>query len=258
MSKNSNHKNSDLSEILRSKYEKFNLCFEAAYKGRNYQERDEYREVIKSAKQLLLNTKYNKPETGALIAYMLLRASRLRAIINNVARVPDLKNQNRMLWDKRMINDGLEYINKSASGNEVSEYHLRAGINACYVLAKDYESTDWKKIISLYNQYLEINDSTEISIERAKIISKVYGPKAGIEALMEIDTKDNPLRVIAVNSSLAEYHIKLNDFKQAIEHLSKSHDLSKDEQEKSSYLNKIEFCRQQIMLSKKYDQALSF
>ena len=251
-------KKSILTEILKSKYEKFNLCFEAAYKGKNYQERDEYREVIKSTKELTSKSQYDKPETNALIAYMLLKTSRLRAIINNVARVPNLQNQNRLLWDKRMIQEGLEYINKSAGGSKVSEYHLRAGINACIVLAKDYESTDWKKIISLYDQYLDINDSTNIALEKIEIIAEVDGLKAGIDALRQIDTSNNPGRTKEVNSSLAEYHIKLNDYEQAIEHLSKSHDLSNDEIERSSFLNKIEFCRQQIVLSKKYDQALSF
>lgn len=253
-----NQKRVDLSKVLKAKYEKFNLCFEAAYKGRNYEERDEYRQVIKSVKEISLKPEGNQPETHALIAYMLLRASRLRAIINNVARVPDLRNQNRLLWDKRMIQDGLDYINKSAGGNEVSEYHLRAGINACYVLAKDYESTDWQKIISLYDQYLEINSCLEIALERADLISELEGPKAAIETILKIDTKNNSTKIKALNSSLAGFHMKLNEYEQAIERLLKSHDLSEDDNEKSSYLNKIEFCKQQIELSKKYDQVLSF
>ena len=206
-----NQKRVDLSKVLKAKYEKFNLCFEAAYKGRNYEERDEYRQVIKSVKEISLKPEGNQPETHALIAYMLLRASRLRAIINNVARVPDLRNQNRLLWDKRMIQDGLDYINKSAGGNEVSEYHLRAGINACYVLAKDYESTDWQKIISLYDQYLEINSCLEIALERADLISELEGPKAAIETILKIDTKNNSTKIKALNSSLAGFHMKLNE-----------------------------------------------
>lgn len=253
-----NQKTVDLSETLREKYEKFNLCFVAAYKGRNYVERDEYREIIKSVKELTQREESNKPETHALIAYMLLKASRLRAIINNVARVPDLKNQNRLLWDKRLIKDGLDHINKSAGGSEVSEYHLRAGICACHALAKDYESTDWKKILSFYDQYLEINDCIEIALERAHLISEFEGPKAAIETILKIDSKNNSTRSKSLNSSLAEFHIKLNEYEQAIERLSKSHDLSENDKEKSTYLNKIEFCKQQMMLSKKYDQALSF
>lgn len=258
MPKKSDRYNHTLSEVLKSKYDRFNLCFEAAYKGRNYQERDEYREVIKSTKELTNNPDSSKPETYALIAYMLLMASRLRAIINNVARVPNLQNQNRMLWDKQMIREGLEYINKSAAGSVVSEYHLRAGICACHALAKDYESTDWKKIISLYDQYLEIDENLDIALERIQVISEFEGPEAAIAALLEIDDKSDISRTKAIYFSLAELHIKLSEFEYATDYLTKCYELSEYEKDKSAYLNKIEFCRQQIELSKKYDQALSF
>ncbi len=258
MSKNSYQNNQDISVVLKRSYDKFNLCFEAAYKGRNYQERDEYREVIKSTKELINYPRSRKPETYALIAYMLLKASRLRAIINNVARVPNLQNQNRLLWDKQMISEGLEFLKKSAAGSEVSEYHIRAGICACHALAKDYESTDWKKIVSLYDQYLEIDDSLDITLERVQVISESEGPRAAIEAVLEIDTKNDISRTRAIHFGLAELHIKLSEFEQAIDILTKCYELSDEERDKSAYLNKIEFCRQQIQLSKKYDHVLSF
>ena len=96
----------DLAKTLRHLYEKFNQCYKASYSGSSYEERDEYRQIIKSTKELTLKSESNKPETHALIAYMVLRTSRLRAIINNIAKNPDLKNQNRTLWDKRMIEEG--------------------------------------------------------------------------------------------------------------------------------------------------------
>lgn len=255
---NLNSKESNLSAILRAKYEKFNLCFVDAYTGKNYEERDEYRQIMKSVKELSLNPKNNKPETNALIAYMLFKSSRLRAIINNVAKVADLKNQNRLLWDKALIKDGLEYLNKSADGNNVSEYHLRAGICACHALAKDYKSTDWKTILSLYDQYLEIHDSFEIKVERAHIILEFKDPQAAIEALLKIDPKDNLDKSKILNANLAELYIKLNEFNHAIDRLSKSHKFSQTEKEKTLYLNKIEFCKQRLLLSKKYEEVLSF
>lgn len=258
MSKISSQNIAGLSGLLRSEYEKFNACFEAAYKGRNYQERDEYRDVIKAAKELAHKPETSRPETYALVAYMLLMASRLRAIINNVARVPNLKNQNRMLWDKPMIKEGLSYINKSAGGSQVTEYHLRAGICACHALAKNYESTDWKQIISLYDQYLEINDSIEIALERVQVISEAKGPESALEAVLQIDTKEDLTRIKAINLSLAELYKTLGDFEQAIGHFTKCYGLSRNERDRSLYINKIEFCRQQLQLSKKYDQALSF
>lgn len=253
-----NLKTPRLSDILRSKYEKFNECYKAAYTGSRYEERDEYRLVIESVKELSLKPGSDKPQTYALIAYMLLKASRLRAIINNVARVADLKNQNRLLWDKGLIKDGLDYLSKSAGGNKVSEYHLRAGICACHSLAKDYQSTDWMQIISLYDQYLEIDDSFEIALERAHIISQFKGPKTGIEALLKIDPKNNLDGSKVLNANLAELYIKQNQYNQAIDSLSKSHEFSETKKEKTLYLNKIEFCRQQLLLSKKYQEVLSF
>jgi len=189
---------------------------------------------------------------------MLLKTSRLRAIINNVAKVPDLKNQNRMLWNKEMISDGIEYLNKSAGGTDVSEYHLRAGICAYHSLAKDYKSTDWKKIISLYDQYLEIHDTLDIALERVDIMFESEGPVAGIDALVELDPKDGSVRSKIVNSRLAELYIRLNQYGNAINHLSTSQELSDSENERDSYLDRIEFCKQQISLTKKYEQVLSF
>lgn len=189
---------------------------------------------------------------------MLLKTSRLRAIINNVARIPNLKNQNRMLWNKEMISDGLEYLNKSAGGNRVSEYHLRAGICAYHALAKDYESTDWEKIISLYDQYIEITDSLDISLERIDVIFEAKGPRAGIDALIELDPKDGSDKSKMINARLAEIYIKLNQYGNAIDHLSTSRKLSDSKKERDTYLNRIEFCKRQISLTRKYEEVLSF
>jgi len=189
---------------------------------------------------------------------MILKASRLRAIINNVAKNPDLKNQNRTLWDKRMIEDGIMYLEKSAGGHRVTEYHLRAGICACHSLAKDYGSTDWKKILSLYDQYLEINDSLEIALERALVISDIEGPQAAIDAVLEIDTSNTFNKSKELNLILAELYIKLHEYEEAIEHLSKCLELTDDDKEKSMYLSKIELCKQQLGLTKKYNLVLSF
>jgi predicted RNA polymerase sigma factor len=255
---NKEKENSDLAETLRYLYEKFNHCYEASYRGSSYEERDEYRQIIKSTKELILKAESNKPETHALIAYMILKASRLRAIINNVAKNPDLKNQNRTLWDKRMIEEGIMYLEKSAGGHRVTEYHLRAGICACHSLAKDYGSTDWKKILSLYDQYLEINNSIEIALERSRVISDIEGPKAAIDAVLRIDTQNNPSKSKELNLILAELYIKLREYEEAVDCLSKCLELTNNDKEKSTYLSNIELCKQQLELTKKYNLVLSF
>ena len=65
----------------------------------------------------------------------------------------------------------------------VQSYHLQAGIAACHCAASDYESTDWRKILSLYDQLLELDDSPVIALNRAVAVANVHGPQAGIEAV---------------------------------------------------------------------------
>ena len=55
-----------------------------------------------------------------------------------------------------MIARGMLHIAQSTAGDELSAYHLQAGIAACHCAAKDYESTDWQQILSLYDRLIEI------------------------------------------------------------------------------------------------------
>ena len=77
----------------------------------------------------------------------------------------------------------------------MSAYHLQAGIAACHCAARDYESTDWPKILSLYDRLLELDDSPVIALNRAVAVAKVHGPQAGIEAV-ESDSKREPAKIV--------------------------------------------------------------
>jgi len=63
-----------------------------------------------------------------------------------------LKEQNREEWDQAMISRGMFHLTKSAAGDEITEFHLQAGIAACHCAARDYENTDWPQILSLYDR----------------------------------------------------------------------------------------------------------
>jgi len=62
-------------------------------------------------------------------------------------------------WDRAMIAQGMFHLAHSASGEEISEYHLQAGIAACHCAAPDYAATDWQQILSLYDRLVEFDDS---------------------------------------------------------------------------------------------------
>src|SRR4030095_12120401 len=71
-------------------------------------------------------------------------------------------------------------------GGGIREYHLQAGIAACHCAAKDYASTDWEQILSLYDRLVAIDDSPVAALNRAIVVANVRGPKAGLEAVAAI------------------------------------------------------------------------
>ena len=137
--------------------------------------------AINLLKHLIHHQKTNKPKAVALLAYMYLCGSRLNSMIDKKGNLLSMKEQDRCIWDKQMIDNGIDYLYSSANGKEVSVYHLKAGVAAIHSTAADYESTNWKQIISLYNSYLELNCSAMAELEKAVAVSKAYGPEEGLK-----------------------------------------------------------------------------
>src|SRR4030095_14331529 len=89
-------------------------------------------------------------------------------------------------WNQTMIARGIKHLSESATGNELSAYHLQAGIAACHCAASDYELTDWRKILSLYDRLMELDGSPVIALNRAVAVANGNGPQAVIEAVEAI------------------------------------------------------------------------
>src|SRR4029077_4985797 len=100
----------------------------------------------------------NQPCTHALVALMLLNAARLPARTDSEGNILRLKEQDRSIWNQMLIARGMQHLSMSAAGDELSEYHLQAGTVSCHCAASDYESPDWRKILSLYDRVLALED----------------------------------------------------------------------------------------------------
>ena len=199
-----------------------------------------------------------KPETLALLSYMLLESSRFPAVLDASAKKRGLKYQDRALWDKTLLEEGLEYLKISAEGNNVSVYHLKAAVSACHSLSKDYKSTDWKHILSLYDRYLEFNDSLDIALERALVLSHLRGPRAEIKAIEEIINSGSPGTEDILYEKLGSLYSRFHDYNKALECYEKAYELAQSKTEKSKYLKKAEYCKMRLYYKKKYAHELSF
>ncbi len=124
------------------------------------------------------------PQTHALAALIALQSARLPARLGPAQEIVLLDRQDRSLWDKTLIQIGLAHLTKATSGSQLSEFHLLAGISSCHAIADNFESTNWERIVYLYDQLLAINPSPIIVLNRAVAVAAARGAAAG---LLEID-----------------------------------------------------------------------
>lgn len=214
-----------LDTVLQTLYLLFNEGYKAS-SGDHLIREELCQEAIRLASLLAEHPAGNQPRTHALLALMLLNAARLPARTDSEGNILRLNEQDRSTWNQAMIARGMMHLSKSAAGNELSAYHLQAGIAACHCAARDYESTDWRKILSLYDQLLEIDDSPVVALNRAVAVANVHGPKAGIEAVEAIQNGSQLNSYYLLYAVLGEFEKQLNNFQAAIDNFRKALELT--------------------------------
>jgi RNA polymerase sigma-70 factor (ECF subfamily) len=126
-----------LDGVLQTLYLMFNEGYKASVGDRLVREELCY-EAIRLAELLAAQEAGNQP-----LALMLLNGARLAARLDTEGNILRLKEQDRAVWNQAMIGRGMLHLAQSAAGEEVTGYHLQAGIAACHCAAADFASTDW-------------------------------------------------------------------------------------------------------------------
>ena len=222
-------KASVLSERLDAVQKTLYLLFNEGYKvsaGENLIREELCFEAIRLTSMLAEHRIGNGPETYALLALMLFNAARLSSRVDTVGNLLRLNEQDRSKWNQAMIARGMLCLSQSASGDELTPYHLQAAIAALHCAAPDYASTDWKQILSLYDQLVQLDDSPIVALNRAVAVAEVHGPQAGIEAVEAIPKAGKLKSYYLFYAILGEFESKLNNFATAINYLQKAHRLT--------------------------------
>jgi RNA polymerase sigma-70 factor, ECF subfamily len=123
------------------------------------------------------------PEIAGLLALMLLHESRRPARTTPAGDIILLEDQDRSLWDRNMIEEGLSLVKQAFSSNRAGPYTLQAAIAAVHAEAKSSDATDWAQIAGLYSLLLRINPSPLIELNRAVAIAMHEGPEAGLQQI---------------------------------------------------------------------------
>jgi len=129
-----------------------------------------------------------EPEVMGLLALMLLQESRRTARTSPTGELILLENQDRSLWNKEQIAEGVALLEKTLKSRRFGTYTLQAAIAAVHAEAESVATTDWRQIVALYNQLLRIQPSPVVQLNRAVAIAECEGPEAGlaqIDAVLE-------------------------------------------------------------------------
>ena len=120
------------------------------------------------------------PQADALLALFYLQSARAPARLDAQGDLFLLADQDRGLWDRARISEGLRRLDRSAAGDRITEYHLEAAIAAAHATAPDFASTDWRFIVHQYDQLYALNPSPVIALNRAVGDLSRRGPGRGI------------------------------------------------------------------------------
>ncbi|MFL6300513.1 MAG: RNA polymerase sigma factor [Terriglobales bacterium] len=138
-----------------------------------------------------------EPEVLGLLSLMLLQESRRAARTSAKGELILLENQDRSLWNREQIAEGVALLEKALKSRRFGSYTLQAAIAAVHAQAESSSATDWRQIVALYDQLLRIHPSPVVQLNRAVAIAMCDGPEAGLKQINEV----------LQNGALANYYL---------------------------------------------------
>lgn len=228
--------NSRLPNVLTTLYLLFNEGYYSA--NQNITLRKELcLEAIRLTHLLIENKQTNTPAVNALLSLMCFHSSRFDARINQNNEIVLYYDQDITLWNQELIDKGEYFLNEAARGNQLSKFHLEAGIAYWHTIKTDTPEK-WDNILQLYNHLLLIEYSPVTALNRTYALSKANGKLAAIKEAEKIKLEGTHL----YHSLLGSLYDGIDNEK-AIKHLQTALKLSKSESEKALLANKIQLLK---------------
>ena len=132
------------------------------------------------------NTSCSNPTTHALLALMLFHASRFASRIDPEGALVLLEDQDRNLWDRRLISRALQALRLASRGTSLSSYHIEAAIAMHHCSAATYADTNWPAIIKLYERLIDSSPSPVYRLNHAIAVGQRDGARAAISLLHDL------------------------------------------------------------------------
>ena len=148
--------------------------------------------------RMLVSLMPDEPEVLGLLSLMLLIDSRRTARTDAHGEMLTLEEQDRSLWDRERIAEGVALAQRALHMGRPGPYQLQAAIAALHAEPERPEDTDWREIALLYNELLRMQPTAVVELNRAAAVAMAFGPERGLALLDNLDRAD---------ASLARYYL---------------------------------------------------
>ncbi|WP_439490557.1 RNA polymerase sigma factor [Algoriphagus sp.] len=222
---------SRLDTVLKTLYLLFNEGY-FSKTNHSFIRQDLCSEAVRLTLLLTENPLTDSSKTNALLSLMCFQSSRLDARANVKGEAVLFDEQDKSLWDKTLIQRGNYYLVHATGGEEISKYHLEAGIAYWHTASAD--EGKWQHILRLYNQLSLLEYSPVIALNRTFAFAKVYGHDEAIGEAEKLHLSEN-----SQYHQLLGYLYSQSDKSKAIQHYQKAIKLTKSVTEKQTLKNEI-------------------
>jgi RNA polymerase sigma-70 factor (ECF subfamily) len=221
------------------------LLFNEGYHGASPEapiRRELCAESMRLIELLLCNPLTATPSTHALAALMNFLYARLPSRLDSEGNLLLLVDQNRSLWDADLIAEGRRQIELSASGDQLTAYHIEAAIAELHASAKGLDDTDWDGIVSLYAILMRLRPSPVVALNRAVAIAQRDGPAKGLEELEVIPDRERLLQYPFFFTAIGEFQLRLGRRVEARKAFETALDLARNPAERQFLEGRVHRC----------------
>ena len=200
------------------------------------------REALRLAGLLLEHPVAATPATCALAALMCLDAARLPARLDAGGHLSVLAGQDRSRWDADLMAEGQRLLERSASGPDLTEYHVEAAIAAVHASAPRLEETNWGQVVSLYDTLLAIRPSPVVALNRAIAIAQRDGADRGLAAIAAIADRQRLAGYPFYHAALGDLELRRGKGETARGHFAAALALARNAMERHFLEQRMEAC----------------
>lgn len=218
-----------LDTVLQVIYLVFNEGYSAT-SGQSLTRSDISEEAIRLGR--LLMQLLPEPEVLGLLGLMLLQESRRAARMSSDGDLILLEDQDRSLWDKERISEGISLVERALASRRFGPYSIQAAIAAVHAEAASARETDWAQIVALYDLLLQTAASPVVELNRAVAVAMKDGPQPGLDIIDDILARGDLAEYYLAHSARAELCRRLGRIADARASYEKAISLTQQEPER--------------------------